>query len=103
MEPEITPSVISNHGLTEDEYARIKTVLARAPNFTELGIFSVMWSEHCSYKNTRRELRKFIDIGYVGANSTCIPLALQKKIGRQAQTCSSKNGFRLKRFGASTN
>jgi len=59
MEPEITPSVISNHGLTEDEYARIKTVLGRAPNFTELGIFSVMWSEHCSYKNTRRELRKF--------------------------------------------
>src|SRR6516164_8923305 len=59
MEPEITPSVISNHGLTEDEYTRIKTILGRPPNFTELGIFSVMWSEHCSYKNARRELRKF--------------------------------------------
>ncbi len=58
-EPAITPDLIAKHGLTADEYERIKAILGREPNFTELGIFSVMWSEHCSYKNTRKELRKF--------------------------------------------
>jgi phosphoribosylformylglycinamidine synthase II len=58
-EPAITPEVIAKHGITTDEYERIKEILGREPNFTELGIFSVMWSEHCSYKNTRKELRKF--------------------------------------------
>ncbi|HEX8313036.1 MAG TPA: phosphoribosylformylglycinamidine synthase subunit PurL, partial [Chthoniobacteraceae bacterium] len=46
-------------GLTPEEFDRIKTILGREPNFTELGIFSVMWSEHCSYKNSKNELRKF--------------------------------------------
>jgi phosphoribosylformylglycinamidine synthase II len=55
----ITPELVRDHGLTEDEYGRIKGILGREPNFTELGVFSVMWSEHCSYKNTRLELRKF--------------------------------------------
>jgi phosphoribosylformylglycinamidine synthase subunit PurL len=59
MVSEITPELIRDHGLTEDEYARIKAILGREPNFTELGVFSVMWSEHCSYKNTRLELKKF--------------------------------------------
>src|SRR5215217_3630475 len=58
-EPAITPELISKHGITPAEYERIKQILGREPNFTELGIFSVMWSEHCSYKNTRKELRKF--------------------------------------------
>ncbi len=58
-EPAITPALIAKHGLTPEEYARIETILGRAPNFTELGVFSVMWSEHCSYKNSRPELRKF--------------------------------------------
>src|SRR4051812_18456298 len=58
-DPAITPELIEKHGLTAEEYARIETILGRAPNFTELGIFSVMWSEHCSYKNTRLQLRKF--------------------------------------------
>ncbi len=58
-EPPITPEVIAKHGLTPDEYERIEKILGRAPNFTELGIFSVMWSEHCSYKNSRKELKKF--------------------------------------------
>src|SRR5689334_12979760 len=58
-DPAITPDLIAKHGLTPEEYERIKTILKREPNFTELGIFSVMWSEHCSYKNTRKELRKF--------------------------------------------
>src|SRR2546430_7662910 len=58
-EPAITRAVISSHGLTPDEYKRIEQILGRAPNYTELGIFSVMWSEHCSYKSSRVHLRKF--------------------------------------------
>jgi phosphoribosylformylglycinamidine synthase len=52
-QPEITPEIVAQHGLSPDEYAKILTLLNRAPNLTELGIFSVMWSEHCSYKSTR--------------------------------------------------
>lgn len=55
----ITPEIISKHGITPDEYQRIQSILGRDPNITELGIFSVMWSEHCSYKNSRPELKKF--------------------------------------------
>src|SRR6201747_1610012 len=62
-EPEITPEIISKHGLTDEEYVRIQGILGRDPNITELGVFSVMWSEHCSYKNTRLELRKFPTTG----------------------------------------
>ncbi|PYL02147.1 MAG: phosphoribosylformylglycinamidine synthase subunit PurL [Verrucomicrobia bacterium] len=62
-DPEITPEVVAQHGLTTEEFARIKKILGREPNFTELGIFSVMWSEHCSYKNSRRELKKFPTTG----------------------------------------
>jgi phosphoribosylformylglycinamidine synthase len=56
---QITPALIASHGLTPDEYARVEQILGRAPNYTELGIFSVMWSEHCSYKSSRVHLRKF--------------------------------------------
>ena len=52
----ITPQVVSEHGLTEEEYQKILNILGREPNITELGIFSVMWSEHCSYKTTRKWL-----------------------------------------------
>ena len=45
---EITPELVAGHGLSEDEYARVLKILGREPNLTELGIFSVMWSEHCS-------------------------------------------------------
>ena len=62
-EPALTPELIAKHGLTPDEFARIQTILGRDPNFTELGIFSVMWSEHCSYKNSKRELKKFPTTG----------------------------------------
>jgi phosphoribosylformylglycinamidine synthase len=54
----ITPELVAEHGLTEEEYGRIKRLLNREPTFVELGIFSVMWSEHCSYKSTRIHLRK---------------------------------------------
>src|SRR5213082_2191143 len=59
----VTPELIKRHGLTSEEFERIKKILGREPNFTELGIFSVMWSEHCSYKNSRKELRKFPTTG----------------------------------------
>src|SRR5438067_298113 len=59
----ITPAVVASHGITADEYARIEQILGRAPNYTELGIFSVMWSEHCSYKSSRVHLRKFPTTG----------------------------------------
>ncbi len=62
-DPPVTPEVVAKHGLTPDEFERIKRILGRDPNFTELGIFSVMWSEHCSYKNSRRELKKFPTTG----------------------------------------
>src|SRR5258708_19914434 len=62
-DPAITPELVAKHGITPDEYQRIKDILKREPNFTELGIFSVMWSEHCSYKNSRLELRKFPTTG----------------------------------------
>jgi phosphoribosylformylglycinamidine synthase len=58
-DPTVTPELVAKHGLTPEEFERIKKILGREPNFTELGIFSVMWSEHCSYKNSRRELKKF--------------------------------------------
>jgi phosphoribosylformylglycinamidine synthase subunit PurL len=63
VDPPVTPEVVAKHGLTPDEFERIKKILGREPNFTELGIFSVMWSEHCSYKNSRRELKKFPTTG----------------------------------------
>jgi phosphoribosylformylglycinamidine synthase subunit PurL len=58
-EPAITPELVRKHNLTPDEYEQIKVILRREPSYTELGIFSVMWSEHCSYKNTRPLLKTF--------------------------------------------
>ena len=59
----ITPSLIAEHGLTPEEYEKILVILGREPRLEELGVFSVMWSEHCSYKNSRPELRKFPTTG----------------------------------------
>ena len=56
---EITKDLISQHGILPEEYQQILEILGREPNLTELGIFSVMWSEHCAYKNTRKLLRLF--------------------------------------------
>ena len=58
-DPAISPELIKKHGLSVDEFEQVKVILGREPNFTELGIFSVMWSEHCSYKNTRPLLKSF--------------------------------------------
>ncbi|HJT88689.1 MAG TPA: phosphoribosylformylglycinamidine synthase subunit PurL [Bryobacteraceae bacterium] len=54
----ITPDLIAQHQLTAEEYQKIVTILGREPSYTELGIFSVMWSEHCSYKSSRLHLKK---------------------------------------------
>jgi len=59
LEPQITKELIVSHGITAEEYQRICEILGREPNFTELGIFSVMWSEHCSYKNSKPVLKLF--------------------------------------------
>jgi phosphoribosylformylglycinamidine synthase II len=57
-DPTITPALIAEHGLTTEEYQRIEQMLGRAPTFTELGIVSALWSEHCSYKHSRPLLRR---------------------------------------------
>src|SRR5512135_3670543 len=56
--PAITPELVREHGLSAEEYQRIVARLGREPSITELGIFSVMWSEHCSYKSSRVHLKR---------------------------------------------
>ena len=63
MTPTVTPQLAADHGLTADEYAHILQLLGRTPSFEELGIFSVMWSEHCSYKSSRRFLSQLPTTG----------------------------------------
>ena len=57
-EIKVTPEIAAEHGLTREEYARVRQILGREPNITELGIFSVMWSEHCSYKSSKVHLER---------------------------------------------
>ena len=61
--PQITPQIVADHGLSPDEYQRVLGALGREPNLVELGIFSVMWSEHCSYKSSRIHLKKLPTTG----------------------------------------
>jgi phosphoribosylformylglycinamidine synthase II len=56
-EPPVTPELVAEHGLKPDEYERIVKLIGRVPSFTELGIFSAMWNEHCSYKSSKVHLR----------------------------------------------
>lgn len=62
-EIQMTPELAEEHGLTREEYARIQEILGREPTFTELGIFSVMWSEHCSYKSSKVHLQRLPTTG----------------------------------------
>jgi phosphoribosylformylglycinamidine synthase subunit PurL len=57
-QPPVTPELVVSHGLTAEEYQKIIALLGREPNYTELGVFSVMWSEHCSYKSSRYYLKQ---------------------------------------------
>jgi phosphoribosylformylglycinamidine synthase II len=57
-QPQVTPELIANQGLTAEEYQKIVALLGRDPNYTELGVFSVMWSEHCSYKSSKYYLKQ---------------------------------------------
>jgi phosphoribosylformylglycinamidine synthase subunit PurL len=59
----ITPEIISQHGFTDDEYAKVLEIMEREPTFTELGVFSVMWSEHCSYKSSKVHLKRLPTTG----------------------------------------
>jgi phosphoribosylformylglycinamidine synthase len=56
-QPAVTPELVASHGITPDEYQKIVKLLGREPSYTELGVFSVMWSEHCSYKSSRHYLK----------------------------------------------
>ena len=58
LESVITPEIVASHQLSHSEYSKILEILSREPTMTELGIFGVMWSEHCSYKSTRIHLKK---------------------------------------------
>src|SRR6266478_5264504 len=60
---DITPEIVAQHGLSPDEYDKIKQLMGREPNITELGVFSVMWSEHCSYKSSRIHLKRLPTTG----------------------------------------
>ena len=60
---DITPEIVAQHGLSHEEYERVLHAMGREPNLTELGIFSVMWSEHCSYKSSRIHLKKLPTTG----------------------------------------
>ncbi|QJE73132.1 phosphoribosylformylglycinamidine synthase subunit PurL [Aerophototrophica crusticola] len=62
-EPEVTEALAAEHGIKADEYQRLLEIVGRTPTFTELGIYSVMWSEHCSYKSSKVWLRKFPTTG----------------------------------------
>ncbi|HEX7970224.1 MAG TPA: AIR synthase related protein, partial [Stellaceae bacterium] len=59
----ISPEIVAQHGLTREEFERAVRIMGRTPNLTELGIFSVMWSEHCSYKSSRKWLRRLPTTG----------------------------------------
>src|SRR5262249_32137793 len=61
--PVVTARLVEEHGITPDEYRRLVDALGREPNYVELGVFSVMWSEHCSYKSSRRWLRELPTTG----------------------------------------
>ncbi|MBT8404173.1 MAG: phosphoribosylformylglycinamidine synthase II, partial [Gemmatimonadetes bacterium] len=56
-DPEITAEVVADHGLSPDEYEKVQAIMGRTPTWTELGVFSAMWSEHCGYKNSKRLLK----------------------------------------------
>src|SRR5579884_375336 len=62
-EPRITPQLVAEHGLSPDEYDRILRLIGRTPTFTEVGIFSAMWNEHCSYKSSKVQLRELPTAG----------------------------------------
>ena len=57
MSEKITPEIVAEHGLSEEEYQKVLEIMGREPNLLELGIFSVMWSEHCSYKSSKKWLK----------------------------------------------
>jgi phosphoribosylformylglycinamidine synthase len=63
IQPPITPELVASHGLAAEEYQKIVVLLGREPNYTELGVFSVMWSEHCSYKSSRHYLKQLPTVG----------------------------------------
>src|SRR2546428_5097105 len=62
-EPAVDLNLALAHGLSSEEYEKVRAILGRTPSYTELGIFSLMWSEHCSYKSSRIHLKRFPTTG----------------------------------------
>ena len=78
-----SPKIIESHGLTTDEYNQIKKILNRTPNITELGIFSAMWIEHCSYKSSKKWLKELPSNGdqvICGPGENAGIVAIDKKL-----------------------
>src|SRR5437763_3734892 len=99
----VTPEIAAEHGLTADEYARVKQILGREPNITELGIFSVMWSEHCSYKSSKVHLKRLPTRGKLvvqgpGENAGVVDIGEDRKSTRlnSSHRCISYAVFCLK-------
>ena len=83
----ISPELLKQHSLTSGEYARIEAALGRTPSLTELGIYSVMWSEHCSYKSSRVHLKR---LPTRGERTSGPGSASEWKYGASALVCSSR-------------
>ena len=84
-EPEVSLELALEHGLTEEEYGWVLDALGRTPTFVELGIYSVMWSEHCSYKNSISLLKKLPRDGdtILPARKQILELVLQRRLPAQ--------------------
>src|SRR6266853_956356 len=93
----ITPEVIAEHGITPEEYERIKASLGREPSLTELGIFSVMWSEHCSYTSSRVHLKRLSTRSKLAVMDTLRfgPIATVAPFSSEEPTLSAKNAQRM--------
>src|SRR5256886_11332122 len=92
-DPPVTPQLVRDHNLTDEEYGRIEGLLGRAPTFAELGVFSALWSEHCSYKHSRPILKTFPTAGPQvvqgpGENAGVLrlPRSEERRVGKECRS-----------------
>jgi phosphoribosylformylglycinamidine (FGAM) synthase-like enzyme len=85
---EITPQLVADHGLKPDEFEKIVSLIGRQPTYTELGIFSAMWNEHCSYKSSKKWLKTLPTTGsarHPGSRGKCRRRRYRRRSGRGLQ------------------